>query len=169
MAQDPQRRGAQRNCIGCIGLRSALVTVFEDAVIWSLEHSKINHDDRVETGFHLQMIEIINLVLYVYRFSNFFRRLLEDLYMYDVLRMDRSASAHGLEVRAPFLDHALAWYFLSLPPELRSPKVNYVNKTATEIRISSDFVRFAWWLSSVSIILLYDFMFITHSDITCHL
>jgi len=85
---------------------------------------------------------------------NFVRRLLEDLYIYDVLRTDRSTAAHGLEVRAPFLDHALTSYFLSLPPELRSPKVNYVKETVIEIRRSSDFVRFAWWWSSAVVIFL---------------
>ena len=55
----------------------------------------------------------------------FFRRLLEDLYLYDVLRSDRSTAAHGLEVRVPFLDHALTSYFLSLPPAIRAPQVSF--------------------------------------------
>jgi len=48
-------------------------------------------------------------------------RLMKDLYMYDVLRTDRTTAAHGLEVRAPFLDHAFTSYYLSLPAELRRP------------------------------------------------
>jgi len=50
------------------------------------------------------------------------KRLLEDLYLFDVLRTDRSTAAHGLEVRAPFLDHAFTSYYLSLPPHMRQPK-----------------------------------------------
>lgn len=49
------------------------------------------------------------------------KRLLKDLYMYDVLRTDRSTAAHGLEVRAPFLDHSFTSYYLSLPAEMRRP------------------------------------------------
>ncbi|XP_063964549.1 asparagine synthetase [glutamine-hydrolyzing]-like isoform X1 [Lytechinus pictus] len=55
------------------------------------------------------------------------RRLLRDLYMYDVLRADRVSSAHGLEIRVPFLDHLFTSYFLSLPPELRRP-INGIEK-----------------------------------------
>lgn len=50
------------------------------------------------------------------------RRLLEDLYLYDVLRGDRSTASHGLEIRVPFLDVQFTSYFLSLPPEMRQPK-----------------------------------------------
>ncbi|GFN90716.1 asparagine synthetase [glutamine-hydrolyzing] [Plakobranchus ocellatus] len=48
-------------------------------------------------------------------------RLLEDLYMYDVLRGDRSTAAWGLEIRVPFLDHQFTSYYLSLDPDLRIP------------------------------------------------
>ncbi|XP_078606215.1 asparagine synthetase [glutamine-hydrolyzing]-like [Branchiostoma floridae x Branchiostoma japonicum] len=47
------------------------------------------------------------------------RKLLSELYMFDVLRSDRATAAHGLEVRVPFLDHTFTSYYLSLPPELR--------------------------------------------------
>ena len=50
------------------------------------------------------------------------RRLLKDLYLYDVLRGDRSTAAHGLEIRVPFLDVHFTSYFLSLDPEIRQPK-----------------------------------------------
>lgn len=50
------------------------------------------------------------------------KRLLKDLYMFDVLRTDRSTAAHGLEVRAPFLDHSFTSYFLSLPADMRRPQ-----------------------------------------------
>ncbi|XP_040287155.1 asparagine synthetase [glutamine-hydrolyzing] [Bufo bufo] len=49
-------------------------------------------------------------------------RLLRELYMFDVLRADRTTAAHGLELRVPFLDHRFTAYYLSLPPELRTPK-----------------------------------------------
>ena len=50
------------------------------------------------------------------------RRLLEDLYFYDVLRSDRTTAAHGLEVRVPFLDKYFTSYYLSLPPKDRQPQ-----------------------------------------------
>uniref|UniRef100_UPI000EF49E73 asparagine synthetase [glutamine-hydrolyzing]-like n=1 Tax=Ciona intestinalis TaxID=7719 RepID=UPI000EF49E73 len=50
------------------------------------------------------------------------RRQLMQLYLYDVLRIDRCTAAHGLEIRAPFLDHAFTSYYLSLPADLRAPK-----------------------------------------------
>ena len=40
------------------------------------------------------------------------KRLLSELYKYDVLRSDRSTSAHGLEIRVPFLDLGLTSYVL---------------------------------------------------------
>uniref|UniRef100_A0AAR2IH27 Asparagine synthetase domain-containing protein n=1 Tax=Pygocentrus nattereri TaxID=42514 RepID=A0AAR2IH27_PYGNA len=49
-------------------------------------------------------------------------RLMKELYMFDVLRADRTTAAHGLELRVPFLDHRFSAYFLSLPPEMRVPK-----------------------------------------------
>lgn len=49
------------------------------------------------------------------------RRLLNDLYFFDVLRTDRTTAAHGLEVRVPFLDHQLGAYYLSIDPKLRQP------------------------------------------------
>lgn len=55
------------------------------------------------------------------------RRLLGDLYMYDNLRADRTTSAHGLELRVPFLDHQFTSYILSLPADVRVP-INGVEK-----------------------------------------
>ncbi|OWF40463.1 Asparagine synthetase [glutamine-hydrolyzing] [Mizuhopecten yessoensis] len=49
-------------------------------------------------------------------------RLCKDLYMYDVLRSDRSTSAWGLEIRVPFLDHQFSSYYISLEPEMKAPK-----------------------------------------------
>ncbi|XP_010211443.1 PREDICTED: asparagine synthetase [glutamine-hydrolyzing], partial [Tinamus guttatus] len=49
-------------------------------------------------------------------------RLLKELYLFDVLRADRTTAAHGLELRVPFLDHRFTSYYLSLPAEMRIPK-----------------------------------------------
>uniref|UniRef100_H2Y466 Asparagine synthetase [glutamine-hydrolyzing] n=1 Tax=Ciona savignyi TaxID=51511 RepID=H2Y466_CIOSA len=49
-------------------------------------------------------------------------RQLQQIYMYDVLRIDRCTAAHGLEIRAPFLDHAFTSYYLNLPADMRAPK-----------------------------------------------
>ncbi|XP_072017429.1 asparagine synthetase [glutamine-hydrolyzing]-like [Amphiura filiformis] len=50
------------------------------------------------------------------------RRLLKSISFFDVVRADRSTSAHGLELRMPFLDHYFTSYYLSLPAELRAPQ-----------------------------------------------
>lgn len=50
------------------------------------------------------------------------RRLLDDLFMFDVLRGDRTTAAWGLEIRVPFLDHQFTSYYLSLSSEERQPK-----------------------------------------------
>jgi asparagine synthase (glutamine-hydrolysing) len=50
------------------------------------------------------------------------RRLLNDIYMFDVLRSDKSISSHGLEPRTPFLDKNFVNYVLSIPPYFRNHK-----------------------------------------------
>jgi asparagine synthase (glutamine-hydrolysing) len=52
------------------------------------------------------------------------RRLLNDIYLFDVLRSDKSISSHGLEPRTPFLDKSFVNYILSIPPYFRNHK-NY--------------------------------------------
>jgi len=52
------------------------------------------------------------------------RRLLGDIYLYDVLRSDKSISSHGLEPRTPFLDRSFVQYYLSIPPQLRFHSAN---------------------------------------------
>ncbi|XP_060013055.1 asparagine synthetase [glutamine-hydrolyzing] isoform X2 [Lagenorhynchus albirostris] len=49
-------------------------------------------------------------------------RLLKELYLFDVLRADRTTAAHGLELRVPFLDHRFSSYYMSLPPNMKTPK-----------------------------------------------
>lgn len=50
------------------------------------------------------------------------KRLLRDLYLYDNLRADRAVSAHGLELRVPFLDKKFCSYYLSIPKEMVQPQ-----------------------------------------------
>lgn len=47
------------------------------------------------------------------------RRLLSDIYLFDVLRSDKSISSNGLEPRTPFLDRSFVQYYLNLHPLLR--------------------------------------------------
>ncbi len=46
-------------------------------------------------------------------------RLIEEIYLFDVLRSDRSISSNGLEARTPFLDKAFVKYYLSIHPQLK--------------------------------------------------
>lgn len=48
------------------------------------------------------------------------RRLLEELYLFDNLRTDRTTARWGLEVRVPFLDKDLVDFVLTLPPICRT-------------------------------------------------
>ena len=48
------------------------------------------------------------------------RRLLKDIYLFDVLRSDKCISSHGLEPRTPFLDKSFVNYVLSISPHLRN-------------------------------------------------
>lgn len=48
------------------------------------------------------------------------RRLLKDIYLFDVLRSDKSISSHGLEPRTPFLDRSFANFILTLPSNFRN-------------------------------------------------
>lgn len=48
------------------------------------------------------------------------RRLLKDIYLFDVLRSDKSISSHGLEPRTPFLDRAWTQFYLSISFGLRN-------------------------------------------------
>ena len=50
------------------------------------------------------------------------KRLVDDLYIYDVLRADRTVSVHGLELRVPFLDKEFVDLSLSLSGIQRSPR-----------------------------------------------
>tara|TARA_Y100000591_G_scaffold332551_1_gene370315 strand:+ start:745 stop:2436 length:1692 start_codon:yes stop_codon:yes gene_type:complete len=54
-----------------------------------------------------------------YEFDKESRRLLKDIYMFDVLRSDRSISCNGLEARTPFLDKTWVEFYLSINRKLR--------------------------------------------------
>jgi asparagine synthase (glutamine-hydrolysing) len=47
-------------------------------------------------------------------------RLLNDIYLFDVLRSDKSISSNGLEPRTPFLDKEFVNYYLSIPVKMRN-------------------------------------------------
>jgi len=68
------------------------------------------------------------------------RRLLKDIYMFDVLRSDKSISSHGLEPRTPFLDRTWVQFYLSIPLELRyHPKHKNMEKYLLRTAFSSEF------------------------------
>ena len=50
------------------------------------------------------------------------RRLLNDIYYFDVLRSDRSISSWGLEPRTPFLDRSFVTIYMGLPLSVRFQK-----------------------------------------------
>lgn len=58
-------------------------------------------------------------------------------------KVDRASMAHGLEVRAPFLDHRLAEWALTLPVEFRSTLANgkRVLKAALETRVDDEILH----------------------------
>lgn len=49
-------------------------------------------------------------------------RLVNNLYLYDILRGDRCVSSNGLELRVPFLDQQFAEYCLEIPGDIRKPQ-----------------------------------------------
>ena len=55
-------------------------------------------------------------------------RLLDEIHLYDVLRSDRSISAHGLEPRTPFLDKQFVSLALSIPTEYRRNEKWFLRK-----------------------------------------
>ncbi len=59
------------------------------------------------------------------QFKNETMRLLDDIYMYDVLRSDRCMASHGLEVRVPFLDKEFVRYIMRVDTNQKIPQNNY--------------------------------------------
>jgi asparagine synthase (glutamine-hydrolysing) len=75
--------------------------------------------------------EVFGSYLYFYNapteelFEEESQRLLDDIYMFDVQRSDRSISSHGLEPRTPFLDKQFVAVARSLPTCWRRPIKGY--------------------------------------------
>jgi len=55
-------------------------------------------------------------------------RLVERLHFFDVKRVDRTVSTHGLEVRVPFLDKKFVTDFFRIDPKLRAPSYRGIEK-----------------------------------------
>ena len=58
-------------------------------------------------------------------FKNETMRLLDDIYLYDVLRSDRCMASHGLEVRVPFLDTEFVKYVMRIDTNQKVCQNNY--------------------------------------------
>ena len=71
--------------------------------------------------------EVFGSYMYFYKapsdqdFENEVTRLLSEIYLYDVLRSDRSISSHGLEPRTPFLDKQFVAVCRSIATRWRRP------------------------------------------------
>jgi asparagine synthase (glutamine-hydrolysing) len=50
------------------------------------------------------------------------KRLMDQLFEFDVLRVDRMTASHGLEVREPFLDKNFMRHYFSLPANVKCPR-----------------------------------------------
>ena len=75
--------------------------------------------DEVTGGY-----KYFNFVTDPLEFDKECRRLLGDIYLFDVLRSDKSISSNGLEPRTPFLDRSFVQNYLSIPPEMRCHSLN---------------------------------------------
>ena len=69
------------------------------------------------------------------------RRLLKDIYLFDVLRSDKSISSNGLEPRTPFLDKTFVNYVLSIPSHFRNHN-NFGKPEKYLLRESFDIMNF---------------------------
>ena len=73
-------------------------------------------------------------------------KLLEEIHRYDVLRVDRTIAAHGVEARVPFLDVDYVNSYLSIDPSLRRPRqiITADGKTYTNKPIEKALLREAF-------------------------
>lgn len=55
-------------------------------------------------------------------------KLLNEIYMYDALRSDRTISANGLEARVPFLDKDFVSYYMSINPKYKTYSKEKIEK-----------------------------------------
>lgn len=71
-------------------------------------------------------------------------RLLDELYLFDCLRTDRTMSKWGLEVRVPFLNKSLVEYILNLDPNLRlckdKPEKQLLREVALRYNLLPEFI-----------------------------
>ncbi len=74
-----------------------------------------------------------------YEFDKECKRLLSEIYKFDVLRSDRCISSHGLEPRTPFLDKSFVEYYLTIDKKLRFDTNKY-NCEKFIIRKSFDYI-----------------------------
>ena len=72
------------------------------------------------------------------------RRLLDNIYAFDVLRSDKCISSHGLEPRTPFLDRAWTQYYMSIPPQYRYNSSELSNKYPQYKNIEKFLLRLAF-------------------------
>ena len=74
-----------------------------------------------------------------YAFQKEAEKRLSEIYMYDVLRADRSISSNGLEARVPFGDLDFVEYVMSIPPE---KKMNFtgVGKYLLRMAFEGDYL-----------------------------
>eukprot|EP01083_Nonionella_stella_P065515 171742_1 len=56
------------------------------------------------------------------------KRLVDNLHYFDVKRVDRTVSCHGLEVRVPFLDKRFVQQYFKIDPKLRAPSYKGIEK-----------------------------------------
>ena len=47
---------------------------------------------------------------------------MDQLYEFDLLRVDRTTAAHGLEIREPFLDKEFMQHYFDLPANVKCPR-----------------------------------------------
>lgn len=55
-------------------------------------------------------------------------KLLNEIYLYDALRSDRTISANGLEARVPFLDKEFVSYYMSINPKYKTYSKDKIEK-----------------------------------------
>lgn len=88
--------------------------------------------------------EVFGSYLYFYRaptdeaFESETTRLLKDICYFDVLRSDRTISAHGLEPRTPFLDKQFVALSKALPTNLRRPSSSQMEKNILRVAFARE-------------------------------
>lgn len=66
------------------------------------------------------------------------KKLLEQIHLYDGLRVDRCISTHGLEARIPFLDVDFVDYYMNIDPELKIPRLDSTRLARMEKQLIRD-------------------------------